>query len=351
MTPSRWLVLFCAASLAFATGCRTSKVRQSEPAEAGVEESTNASGYYLRIAQPRTNVIELQIALREFLPPERSQPVVWLSGVSHIGESNYYARLQQHLDAQELVLYEGVSDRATRLQQKRKSKYSEPQPLKPDEEEASIQNTLAEALELAFQLTSIDYSRPHFHNSDLTIEEIQSLIVKETSGAGRPSKTASEFQKLLAMMEGDGMAAFVMQAGLRLISSSPKLRALARLMMIETLGRFGGNVSELAGLPPEWQRLVQILIESRNEAVLKDLRAELLKKRAPKSVSIFYGAAHMGDFQKRLVNELNYRAGRAMWLPAFSVDLEKAQLTEAEVQMIRSFVDWQLNLIRQQADE
>ena len=341
MTPQRWLAFVCAASLAIETGCRTAK-----PEAQRVEQATNTSTAYLRIAHPRTNLVELQIALREFLPSQRSKPVVWLSGVSHIGDSNYYSRLQRHLDEQELVLYEGLTDQATRIQQRSKAQAAKPEPVE-DEEEASMQNTLAKSLDLVFQLTSIDYSRPNFQNSDLTIEEIQKLIAKEGSATGRPSKTAGEFQKLLAMMEGDSMAAFVVQAGLRLISSSPKLRALARLMMIETLGRFGGNVAELEGLPPEWQRLVEILIESRNDAVLQDLRNEFTKARPPKSVSIFYGAAHMGNFQKRLVSELKYRPGRVVWLPAFSVDVEKAQVTEAEVQMIHSFIDWQLDLMKQ----
>ena len=33
---------------------------------------------------------------------------IWLAGASHIGETNYYAALQRHLDAQALVLYEGI---------------------------------------------------------------------------------------------------------------------------------------------------------------------------------------------------------------------------------------------------
>ena len=210
-----------------------------------------------------------------------------------------------------------------------------------------MQNTMAESLGLAFQLTSIDYSAERFQNSDLTIEELQQLIAKESSATGRPSRTATEFQKLLAMMEGDGLAALVMHAGLRLIGSSPKLRALARLMMIETLGRFSGNLSEFEGLPPEWQRLVQILIDSRNDAVLRDLQSQFGKRNSPKSISIFYGAAHMDNFERRLTSDLNYRPGKVVWFPAFSVDLQASKITPAELEMIRGFVTWQMDLVRQ----
>ena len=338
MISRRWLAPASAAILLLLPACRSTKPAATvEPFGA-----TNPPAPYLRIAHPSTNVIELQIAVREFLPVRGTQPAIWLAGVSHIGDSNYYARLQQHLDEQGLVLYEGVTDRASRLQGRK----TVPAP-DPASEEGSMQNTMAESLGLAFQLTAIDYARPHFYNSDLTVEEIQKLIAKESTQSSAPSKTATEFQKLLEMMEGDGLAALVMHAGLRLIGSSPKLRALARLMMIETLGRFSGNLAEFEGLPPEWQRLVQILIESRNDAVIRDLRVELAKSRRPKSISIFYGAAHMDDFERRLTSEFNYRPGRALWFPAFSVNLEQSELTHAEVEMIRGFVNWQMDLVRQ----
>src|SRR5262245_43325779 len=63
---------------------------------------------YLRIAYPDEDTVELQIASRRFTPARGKGPAVWLVGASHIGESNYYAALQKQLDAQTLVLYEGV---------------------------------------------------------------------------------------------------------------------------------------------------------------------------------------------------------------------------------------------------
>lgn len=337
-TPSRvHAIALAGACILVGSGCRSPEPQAAAPQPA----PTNPPAPYLRIAQPQTNLIELQIAVREFLPANRAQPRIWLTAVSHIGDSNYYAGLQRHLDAQDLVLYEGVTDRASRLHKK-----SPPKP-DPESEEGSMQNTMAESLGLAFQLTSIDYSAERFQNSDLTIEELQQLIAKESSATGRPSRTATEFQKLLAMMEGDGLAALVMHAGLRLIGSSPKLRALARLMMIETLGRFSGNLSEFEGLPPEWQRLVQILIDSRNDAVLRDLQSQFGKRNSPKSISIFYGAAHMDNFERRLTSDLNYRPGKVVWFPAFSVDLQASKITPAELEMIRGFVTWQMDLVRQ----
>lgn len=50
----------------------------------------------------------LQVSVRTMAPREGDGPLVHLVGVVHIGEKAYYAELQRFLDAQSVVLYEGV---------------------------------------------------------------------------------------------------------------------------------------------------------------------------------------------------------------------------------------------------
>ena len=339
MNVRRWLLL---AALPLWFGCKSPAPEADSAAKvaASVPESpaTNPAPY-LRIAHPQTNVTELQVAVRQYVRPGRPQSIVWLAGVSHVGESNYYARLQKLLNAQDLVLFEGVTDRASRAAGRKAFDNSK-------EDLGSLQNTMAESLGLAFQLDSIDYERPHFRNSDLTIEEIARLISKE-GPAGKPSKTAEEFQKLMEMMQGDSLVATLVTAAMKLIGSSPKLQAIMKLAMIEVLGRFEGDMSQFQGLPPEWQRLIEILLHARNEAVMKDLRAELGKRSPAKSIAIFYGAAHMEDMERRLTH-MNYRPAREEWLPAFSVDRQKAQITDAELDFVKGLVDWQMQMMQNQ---
>ena len=312
---------------------------QGPSSSQAIAAPTNA-GPFLRVTRPRTNITELQVAVRQFVPAGRSQPVVWLAGVSHVGESNYYARLQKLLDAQELVLFEGVTDRASRAAGRKVFDNSK-------EELGSLQNTMAESLGLAFQLGAIDYERPNFRNSDLTIEQIAQLIAKEAPPGGKPSKTAQEFQKMLEMMQGDSFIGALVSAGMKLIGTNPKLQALMKLAMIEVLGRFKGDMSQFEGLPPEWKRLIEILLRARNDVVLKDLQVELRKRAPAKSIAIFYGAAHMEDLQRRLTAEMHYRPAGEQWFPAFSVDLQKAQVTDAELAFVQSLVDWQMKMLEQ----
>ena len=341
MKMRRWLVV---AALPLWFGCKSpAPAPKSDPKPAAQAQSSavvhSNPAPYLRIARPRTNVTELQVAVRQLIPPGRSQPVIWLAGVSHVGESNYYARLQKLLDAQDLVLFEGVTDRASRAAGRKAFDRSE-------EDLGSLQTTMAESLGLAFQLDTIDYERPHFRNSDLTIEEIAKLIAKE-GPSGKPSKTAEEFQKLLELMEGDSLIGALVTAGMKLIGSSPKLQAMMKLVMIEILGRFKGDMSQFQGLPPEWQKLLEILVRARNDAVIKDVQTELGKRSPAKTIAIFYGAAHMEDLEARLMREMHYRPAREEWLPAFSVDLQKSQVTDAELSFVKGFVDWQMQMLEQ----
>lgn len=342
MKIGQWVLL---AALPLWFGCKSSTPHPTHATASAAQTFTAAPltnpAPYLRIAHPQTNVTELQVAVRQFVPLDRSKPIVWLAGVSHVGESNYYCGLQKLLNAQDLVLFEGVTDRASRAAGQKTFHRGE-------EDLGSLQNTMAESLGLAFQLDSIDYERPNFRNSDLTIEQIAQLIAKEAPPGGTPSKTAQEFQKLLDMMQGDSLVGAMVGAAIKLIGSSPKLQALMKLMMIEVLGRFSGDMSEFQGLPPEWKKLMDILIRARNEAVLQDLRIELGKRSPARSIAVFYGAAHMEDFERRLTRDLNYRPGREEWLPAFSVDLDKNQITDAELKFVQGLVDWQMQMLQKQ---
>ena len=222
--------------------------------------------------------------------------------------------------------------------------------LDPDEE-TSIQHTMAAALGLVFQLSAIDYDRPQFRNSDLTVAQLQQLLAggngNEPSGKGGGSAPASrEFQELLQVMDGSSMLGTLMHVGLKFIGSSPKLQAMTKVVLIETLGQITGDMSQIKGMPPEIQRLLAVIIQERNKVVVDDLRKELRAARPARSVSIFYGAGHMADLEKRLRIELRYRPRGDVWLTAMSVDLRQAGLSDAEMEAMRGLIRWQMEALK-----
>jgi len=56
---------------------------------------------YLRRVEGTNGIVGLEVAVRRFATTGRSRsPVeVWLVGVTHLGTSNYYARIQRFLDS------------------------------------------------------------------------------------------------------------------------------------------------------------------------------------------------------------------------------------------------------------
>lgn len=320
------IVAFAAAILF--SGCATGGFREERISAASAEPRP-----YMRVSRPDTNTIALQIALRRFVPSDGRGPDVWLSGASHLGESNYFARLQRHLEAQPLVLYEGVGAKS-----KKQMRFD-------PEAEASIQHTMASALGLVFQLSAIDYDRPQFRNSDLSIAQLQRLL-SGGAGAGQGGGGGREFQELMGVMDGSSVLGTLMHVGLKFIGANPKLRAMMKVVMIEMLGQLTGDMAQMKGMPPEIQRLLEVIIQERNKVVLDDLRKEIRAPRPARAVSIFYGAGHMADLEKRLRAELGYRPRSEIWLTAMSVDVRESGLTPGEMTMMRDLIRWQMEAFK-----
>src|SRR5262249_9729898 len=64
---------------------------------------------YVRTSEDRGGaVLKLELTVREFTPADESKPHVFLAGAVHIGERSFYKSLQEFLDGQDVVLFEGV---------------------------------------------------------------------------------------------------------------------------------------------------------------------------------------------------------------------------------------------------
>ncbi|KAF0178109.1 MAG: Uncharacterized protein FD161_2046 [Limisphaerales bacterium] len=315
---------------------------------------------FMRVTNGATGAVELQVAVRKLVPTNGTGPVIWLTGASHIGETNYYALLQKHLDAQALVLFEGIHARgksgatnaaasekaATNPAPAAKKEAPAPEPAAKAAERTTLQKDLAESLGLVFQLEAINYTGKHFRNSDLSVQELKELMDKDDEPAAPDSpkeKRKNEaFEQLLKAMEGNSLFGTLLKAGFKLVGGNPKLQAMTKLALIEALGGIRGDISRMKSLPEDMQRLMEVLIQARNDAVLKDLRTELNRAQPPASISVFYGAGHMDDLERRVRREFGYRAESDVWLPAFTVDYVKAGLSVIEATILRTMVQRQM---------
>lgn len=301
---------------------------------------------YMRVTNGATGAVELQVAVRKLVPTHGSGPIIWLSGASHIGETNYYRELQKHLDAQALVLFEGIHAGKPSLTNATTAKAPPAEPPAKSAERTTLQKDLAESLGLVFQLEAISYHGTNFRNSDLSVNALKELMDKDDEPAApdspREKRKNEAFDTLLKAMEGGSLFGNLLKAGFKLVGGNPKLQAMTKLALIEALGSIRGDLSRMKSLPEDVQRLMEVLIQSRNDAVLKDLRTELKRPRPPASISIFYGAGHMDDLERRICREFGYRPAGDLWLPAFSVDYSKAGLNVIEATLLRTMVRQQL---------
>lgn len=64
---------------------------------------------FLRVTEANEGLnVTLEVAIRRFVPEDKSRPVVYLASAVHIADRSFYKELQRFLDARDLVLFEAV---------------------------------------------------------------------------------------------------------------------------------------------------------------------------------------------------------------------------------------------------
>lgn len=271
---------------------------------------------YLRTRQQEDGSRALEIAQRELVSPKFPGQTLVLLGVAHIGTEAYYKGAQESLDKADWVLYEGVGGDQVEFRNPDK---------RPDGMEDGVQKRLADSLGLRFQLNCVRYDRDHYENSDLTPAEMFTLLeggnLEDLDEAAR-----KELEQLLQTMEGASAQGKIMMAALGIVESNPGLRDGMLNFMVEVMGELTGDMSQYPGLPPKMRRLMEILIQERNQRVIDDVGRTLKEKPDAKRIVVFYGAAHMEDLEMRLGEEYGFKSGDSLWEAAFAADLKKSSL-------------------------
>lgn len=165
--------------------------------------------------------------------------------------------------------------------------------------ERDLYGELADALGVDLQVRSIDYDRPGWEPADLPMEELLDRLWRR----GERSAT------LEMLSEQDGLRMRLVRFLLGFVSKSPAFKKTV-------IGALGSASTE-SGLGSVDRR---IILDERNEAVLEEVARLLARPDQPESIAIFYGAAHMPDFEKVLARRHGYEATGERWYAAMSVD-------------------------------
>lgn len=178
----------------------------------------------------------------------------------------------------------------------------EPRTPPSKDDQRDLYKEFADALGVDLQVRSIDYDRPGWEPADLPMEELLDRLWSR----GERSVT-------LEMLSNDSG---LQQGAVRVLLSFVSKSDAFKKMVVRALGQ-AGETTRGGGMDDVDRR---IIIDERNDAVIESLRHELARDDAPRSVAIFYGAAHMPDFESTLRSEFGLAPAEAVWMPAMAVD-------------------------------
>ena len=292
----------------------------------GPSSGDDASAYIRVFKDSKGRQIALQTAIATFKAPKTGHKVALIAAV-HIGTESYYTTLNKIFQNYDYVLYEMVTDgdvKGAKLKTEAKEipTDSDLGDVELDEQTkepkrglgaslvSGMQTTLADFLGLSLQMRGVDYTRSNMLHADLSWEGLQELMQRRNeSWLGLLLKLyQSALKAELSSGGSSNAAASSMFVGLFHPSFEKRL-----------LFRRRAFTAGIMGSPDMAATLVGdcALIGGRNDRALAVLSEEIKKAKTPKSFAIFYGAGHMGDFERKLIANFSLDKKNVSWLDAW----------------------------------
>jgi len=233
-----------------------------------------------------------------------------LIGVVHIGDAPYYRKLNKLFTQYDALLYELVAPPGTVIPKGGKRDSTNPL--------AMIQKIATFVLDLELQTEIIDYTKKNFVHADMSPAEMAEAIRKRgDDGLTLALSLIADLlrqQNLMAMQPKKAGKEESLSDLLNLIVDPAGPSKIKRIM--------ARQLHSLESGPGLGQTLTTILVSDRNQAALKVLQKELVEK-GNKKIGIFYGAAHMPDFEKRLRDDFRLVPVSTQWLPAWDLRIRE----------------------------
>lgn len=274
---------------------------EPEAADAAAERPAFDASKFVRVVRNADGKpTSLETATVRYVPAGTDGPqdlVVDLVAVTHVGEPEYFGGLNGQLADYDAVLYELVA----------------PEGVKPQvgTDGGMIPGLLKGMLELEYQTERIDYSQPNFIHADLTPKQIGEKMRQR--GQTGLSVAFDMFGEMMAQSakraaRGDqgGLASFDLATLLLDPNGKHKLKQsfAVELEMAEGVEALGATAG-------------QMLITDRNEAALDVLKKQIAAGK--RRIAVFYGAGHMPDLERRLVEDFGLKRQGAQWREAWNL--------------------------------
>ena len=249
---------------------------------------------FIRLKEQKGQVTALEVAVTRYANKDKTVTVD-LVGVVHIGDRAYYKKLNDRFEQYDAVLYELVAPPGTQVAKKGKS----------DSPFALVHTLISTLLDLDSQLACIDYRRKNFVHADLSFE----AMTEAAHERGDDGLTLG-LSLLADVLRQQNLAARKKEA-----RPAPDVDLVEALANPNLLKR--ELAKQLAGGADLGQTLQTLLVADRNKEACRVLTRQLVDGK--KKVAIFYGAAHMPDFDRRLRDEFGLARQGQEWLTAWDL--------------------------------
>lgn len=264
---------------------------------------------FLRVVKDKNSQpVAMETAIVRFVAAgEKNKGItVELIGAVHVGEKQYYEKLNDTFTKYDALLYELVAPEGKQV---------------PKESSKSVisimQIGLKSLLGIEHQLRIIDYSKKNFVHADMSPEQFDKSM----------KDRGESFLKMYLRLVGSSLAQQDQSGGqsdvqllMALFGKNRKL-TLKRLMASQ-FENMDGMIKAING--PNGSTI----LTERNKIAIKVLTREIAKGK--KNIGIFYGAAHLPDLEKRLVSEFGLKRQSERWIVAWDLKDKTKATTKAE---------------------
>jgi len=256
--------------------------------------------------------------------------IVDLVGVVHIGDRKYYSQLNEQFKQYDVVLYELVAPEGTRIP-KGGREQTAGNPI------SMMQGMAKSMLGLESQMDHIDYTAENLVHADMSPEDMAEAMRKRGDNAitftlsavadilRQANVRAEELERRRRLRPES--ARTVEEEPIDLIAMLTDASASSK-MKIQMAEQFGAMSSSGMSLGAT---LDQSIVMDRNAATIRVFQKQLAAGH--KRIAIFYGAAHMPDFEKRLIRDFGLKRTRTEWLTGWDLTIKPAK-TESPLSIL-----------------
>ncbi|MCF6264400.1 MAG: hypothetical protein L3J24_12550 [Xanthomonadales bacterium] len=269
---------------------------------------------FLRIHKDTNGVASaLQLANARYIPEDGAANDLYVDLISavHVADKSYYENLNELFKTYDVVLYELVAPKGTRVGENAGDKSTGD---KNKSLISSLQRGMQNILGLTFQLDEIDYSASNFVHADISPTDFKRSMAEK--GESFLSMLLKVW--LVGMQQQAANKNAATDAKLLLALFSPTRERDLKVIAAQQIIEMRPTIDALEG------ENGSTIITTRNLKALQVLRQEIDKGH--KKLAIFYGAAHMPGIEEGLIEEFGMTLEHINWVDGWDL---RAPLVEA----------------------